>query len=103
MRILAIRFHSSARLADLAQPFKELAAQIAQVHGLRWKVFVHEGDHVVGGIYLFDDQASVDAYLAGPIVAGIQSNPAFSDIRVEQYDVAEEPTAITRGPVAIPV
>ena len=100
MRILAIRFSSSAPLADLAKPFKELAPQIAEVPGLRWKVWINEGDHIAGGIYLFDDQSSLDAYVAGPIVAGIQSNPAFSEIRVEQYDVLEELTVITRGPLA---
>jgi hypothetical protein len=57
---------------------------------------------MLGGLYTFRDQASVDGYLAGPIVAALTSDPTFSDFRLEQYDVLENLSAITHGvPVAV--
>jgi len=51
-----------------------------------------------GGIYLFDDEASLKAYLAGPVVAQMKSNPALRNITVKQFGVIDELTAVTRGP-----
>jgi hypothetical protein len=52
-----------------------------------------------GGIYLFDDASSAQAYLQGPIAAGLGQHPAVSDISVRQFEVLDSLTAITRGPV----
>ncbi len=60
---------------------------------------MNEKDQEAGGIYLFEDEASLNAFLGGPIVAYLSSNPALSDIAVKTFDVMEEPTAITKGPV----
>jgi len=48
---------------------------------------------------LFDDESSLQAFLAGPLAAGVTSHPALSDMSVKQFDMMEEETAITRGPV----
>jgi hypothetical protein len=47
----------------------------------------------------FDDQASLQAYLEGPIAAQVVSHPALSDFSVKQFEVMGEQTEITRGPV----
>jgi len=76
------------------------AQPIANVKGLLWKIWImNEAEKSVGGIYLFEDDASVQAYLRGEIIAGMKSNPAFSDFEVRVFDVLPEPTKITRGPV----
>ena|SRR3989304_5189949 len=101
MRILSVRFKSSLALKDLRAPWLEVAPEIAAVPGLLSKIWINDGE-LFGGLYTFRDQASLDAYAAGPIVASIVGNPAFSDFRLEQYDVLEEHSAITRGlPVAV--
>ena len=51
------------------------------------------------GIYLFDDESSAQAYLEGPIAAGLGQHPAVSDISVKQFEVLGDLTFITRGPV----
>jgi hypothetical protein len=67
--------------------------------GLRWKIFlVNEAEREVGGICLFDDEASLQAYLDGP-VAALKDDPTLSDISVKQFDVMEEHSAITRAPI----
>ncbi len=96
MRILCVRFKSSLPLSDLRAPWLEVAPEIAAVPGLLSKVWINDGD-LFGGVYTFRDQASLDAYAAGPIVASIVGNSAFSEFRLEQYDVLEEFSSITRG------
>lgn len=70
------------------------------VKGLLWKVWLmNEAERSAGGIYLFKDDASVEAYLKGEIVAGVKSNPTVSDIEAKVFDILPEHTKITRGPV----
>lgn len=99
-RILQINFKFNVPRADYEEAVSPLATPIAEVDGLRWKIWiVNEAESEAGGIMLFDDEASTKAYLDGPIVAQIVSHPALSDFSVKQFDVIEEETATTRGPV----
>jgi hypothetical protein len=99
-RILQLNFKFSVSGAEYEESVSPLADGIAAVAGLRWKVWLmNEAESEAGGIYLFDDEASVKAYLEGPIVAQVTSHPALSDFSVKQFDVMDKVTAITRGPV----
>ena len=99
-KILQINFKFSVSKAEYEQAASGLVNGIAAVGGLRWKVWImNESEREAGGIYLFDDEASVKAYLEGPIVAQVTSHPALSDFSVKQFDVMDEVTGITRGPV----
>ncbi len=99
-KILQINLKFSVSASELEQAFAPAAQPIADTPGLRWKIWLmHEAESESGGIYLFDDEASLNAYLAGPIVAALKSNPALSNITVKQFGVLEAPTAVTRGPV----
>ena len=99
-RILQINFKFSITPAELMEGFAPLVEPIANVPGLRWKVWsLNEAEREFGGIYLFDDQASANAYLAGPIVAQLGQHPALHDITAKQFDVLEAPSAVTRGPI----
>ena len=44
-------------------------------------------------------QASLKAFLEGPLVAKLSSAPILSDIAMKTFNVIEEQTAITSGPV----
>lgn len=61
--------------------------------------FERAANHEAGGVYLFDDEASLQAYLNGPIVASIGSNPALSDVSVKVFDPITSLMHITRGPI----
>ena len=99
-RILQINFKFSISPAELMEGFAALVEPIASVPGLRWKIWsMNEVAREFAGIYLFDDEASANAYLAGPIVAQLGQHPALSDITAKQFDVLEEPSAVTRGPI----
>ena len=77
----------------------ESALGIAEVPGLLWKIWPLSADGVAGGIYLFEDAASLRAYVDGPVVAYLKSAPIFADLQIEEYAILEEPSTITRGPV----
>jgi len=99
-RIMQLNFKFSVSGSEYEQAVSPLASQIAAVAGLRWKIWmINEAEGEAGGIYLFDDEASVKAFLEGPLAAQVTSHPALSDFSVKQFDVMENVTAITRGPV----
>ncbi len=100
VKILQLNFKFNVSRVEYEQAVSALASEFAAVPGLRWKIWmINEAEQEAGGIYLFDDEASVKALLEGPLVAQVTSHPALSDFSVKQFDVMEEMTAITRGPV----
>ena len=50
-------------------------------------------------MHLFDDENAVNTYLEGAIAAQVVNHPALSDFSVKQFDVMEDVTVITRGPI----
>ena len=78
---------------DRAKPFLE-------VPGLLWKIWLDgDAERLAGGIYLFADQASAEAYAAGPIVARIKGNAEFSEVSVRVFEVRQRMSEITRAPI----
>ena len=78
---------------DVAQP-------IADMKGLKWKVWLHNAEEKsCGGIYLFKDDASVNAYLGSEIVKGLASNSALSNLSVKVFDVLPDHSKVTRAPL----
>ena len=98
--VLQINFKFNVTPSELAEAFAPLAEPIAEVPGLRWKIWsLNDATSEFAGIYLFDDDESVQAYLEGPIIAGVSKHPALSDISAKHFGVIDEFSAITRGPV----
>lgn len=98
-KLLQLNFKFSVTGAEYVQAISPLAGAFAAVPGLIWKVWmINEEEKEAGGIYLFDTDESVKAYLEGPLVAQVTSHPALSDFSVKQFDVMDEATAVTRGP-----
>jgi len=98
--ILQINLKINIPVSELETAWLEAAQSIADTPGLRWKVWLkNEAEREMGGIYLFDDTASVQAFLNGPIVAATKASPAIDSVSVKQFNVMEAHTAITRGPI----
>jgi hypothetical protein len=75
-----------------------VAGAVAAVPGLIWKVWILDEERGrCGGVYLFADRAAANAYLEGPIVSRLRTNPAVSNVDVRLFDVLEGPSVITRG------
>lgn len=99
-RVLQINLKFGIPGEDLKKGFAHVVNDIAAVPGLRWKIWImNEQTKEAGGLYLFDGREAVEAYLEGPLVGALKTNPALSDFSLKQFDVLEDLTAITRGPV----
>ena len=99
-KILQVNYKFGIPAADLSRALLPAAQPIADSPGLQWKIWLmNETDSEAGGIYLFEDDAAVNAFLGGPIVSALKANPAVSDIRVKMFDVSEAHSIVTRGPI----
>jgi hypothetical protein len=78
----------------------ERAAQFLAVPGLHWKVWLDgDAERLAGGIYLFESRPEAEAYVSGPIVARLKSNPELSEVSIRIFDVRERMSEITRAPL----
>jgi hypothetical protein len=98
--ILQINVKVNVSVTEVEKSWLEVAQPIADTPGLIWKVWIkNAAEQEVGGIYLFNDEASVQAFLEGPIVAAVKSSPAVNDVSAKLFNIMEAHTAITRGPL----
>ena len=89
--LLQVNFTFNVTRPEYEGAVGPLAEDFAALDGLVWKVWImNEEGSEAGGIYLFRDQASMQAYLEGPLAAGVISHPALSDFSVKQFEVMED-------------
>ena len=101
-RILQINFRFNVPRSEYEQVAHSVADEFAQLDGLRWKIWLmNEKEREAGGIYVFEDEKSLGAFLSGKLAAKVTSHPAISDMTVKQFESMDEITAITRGPIDI--
>ena len=98
--LLQLNFKYNVTRAEYEGAVAPLADKFAAVPGLRWKIWIiNESKSEAGGIYLFEDEASLKALLDSELAAGVINHPALSDFSVKTFAVLDEVTAVTRGPV----
>jgi len=75
----------------------ELAPAFADVPGLLSKIWLGDSaSNTYGGVYLFRDVESADAYGASELLAAVAASPHFTGVTVRDFDVYEELTAVTQ-------
>jgi hypothetical protein len=71
---------------------------ILAVAGLEWKLWVaNPAASSAGGIYLFRDQATADAYVGGPVIAALRGNPSVRHVHIRVYAVDDALSRLTRA------
>lgn len=99
-KALQVNFKYNIPAEALMAGTAKSAAEIASKPGLRWKIWIYNDEtKEAGGLYLFEDDASADAYTEW-VTTALENNPAASEITVKKFDINPDATAITRGPVA---
>lgn len=98
--ILQINFNLNVPVAEYQKMADSVAHAFLDVPGLRWKIWLlNPAAQEAGGVYLFDSQASLDAYVNGPLVAKLRGLTSIRNITMKPFEVLPEVTALTRGPV----
>lgn len=99
-KILQINFTLNVSSQEYERAVTPLADLFTRVAGLQWKIWLlNPSEGEAGGIYHFDDDAAVDAFLGGPLVAEVKRAPFLRELNVKRFDVMAEVSAVTRAPV----
>jgi heme-degrading monooxygenase HmoA len=103
MHTLIVTFH----LKDISPEafeasYTEAAPLFAEMPGLIEKIWLKQPESdTFGGVYLWQDQASCTAYLNSDMFQqNIRNSPNVTNLDVQEYNVLENPTQITRTPAA---
>lgn len=103
-KILQVNLKFNVSPEQYSEAVAPLADPISKFDGLLWKIWImNPEENEGGGIYLFDDQAAIDAYLGSEIVKTIVGHPALSDFSVKTFDVMGANSHKTRAPVGAAV
>ena len=76
----------------------EEAPTFAAVPGLVSKVWLADRTNgVYGGVYTFENGASVDAFMGTELFVEVGAFPSLVGVSVRRFGVLSAPTAVTRG------
>lgn len=100
MQILIVNFQlngmSHEEIAHEAAKYGPVFGK--DIPGLHEKVFLSDPETgTYGGVYKFEDRASLDAYLAGEIWTMVQTDPTYANVTAKIFGVFEEPTRAAHG------
>jgi len=74
-----------------------VAPAFTDIPGLREKAWLaNPSTNTYGGVYAWESQEAMQAYVSGPIFGSLLANPAVADVTTRDFDVLERPTEITR-------
>jgi len=77
----------------------EVAARVAQLPGLLWKLWLHDADRrECVGVYRWVTRELAEQYANGPIVAHLRAAEGYTDVRTQLFEVLEEQSRITSAP-----
>ena len=86
--VLHLRFKLRVPPHVLLAHSREAARIISSVEGLIWKIWVlQEEEFEMGGIYLFANRETAEAYLNHPVIQVVRSNPAVVSSQSQLWDV----------------
>jgi hypothetical protein len=98
--VLHLRFKLRVPPRVLLAHSREAASIIASVEGLIWKIWLmKEEESEMGGMYLFANRQSAEAYLNHPAIQAVRSNPAVVSTESKLWDVESSLSALTRAPL----
>jgi Putative mono-oxygenase ydhR len=98
--VLHLRFKLRVPPNVLLAHCQEAATIIASVEGLIWKIWVSQDkEFEMGGVYLFANRETAEAYLNHPVIQAVRNNPAVISTQSQFWDVESSLSALTRAPL----
>jgi hypothetical protein len=99
--VLHMRFKLRVAPDVLLSKCREAAINIASVEGLIWKLWISRDEEFeMGGMYLFANRETAEAYLKHPIVQAVRNNPAVASTESQLWDAESSLSALTGAPFA---
>jgi hypothetical protein len=96
MRIRIVTFALTVPAEAYAEHARQVAAGFTAWPGLLAKWWLADpGSGTFGGVYLFASRADADLSRETDLFRGMFTSPALTDVAVREFDVLDEPTAIT--------
>jgi hypothetical protein len=102
MKLLQVNYRRQRGQDDSEQSEHLLGAaeRIAGLPGLQWKIWIYDdGWGAAGGVYLFDSEEHARRWGDEMMPVSLGRLAGVSDIEARYFDVDEQLSAITRGPV----
>jgi|SRR5215469_764627 len=98
--VLHVRFKLRVPPHVLLAHSREVATTIASIEGLIWKIWVLQKEEFeMGGVYLFANRETAEAYLNHPVIQAVSSNPAVVSTQSQLWEVESSLSALTRAPL----
>lgn len=102
MQILTYQLKDISQKEYVQQMVQPDAPILADLPGLLWKVWLANPEtNTYGGVYLWQDRASMEAFMASDLLQTVAARPFLFNISSTDYEVREDATRVTRGPVFI--
>lgn len=97
MHILVINFNlNGVSRPEYEAVCDEVAGAFAECPGLVTKHWIaNEETNTYGGVYVWKDKQSMLDYKTTELFDSIQSNPAFADVTVTDFEVLAAPSQVT--------
>ncbi|MEV4953990.1 YdhR family protein [Paenarthrobacter nitroguajacolicus] len=104
MKLLQVKYGRALAKDDneQAERLMQSAIKIAGVRGLLWKIWIYDDEErTAGGIYLFDSEENARIWGDEVMEKSLKSHPGISGITKHYFDIDEDLTRRTRGPIAV--
>lgn len=96
MRIRTVTFALEIPPGEYLSQATAIAPAFGAWPGLLAKWWLGDADSgTYGGVYLFATRDDADRSRETDLFRGMNTNPAFKDVTIREYDVLDAPTAIT--------
>jgi hypothetical protein len=95
--LLTVTYRVSGDLENFGSNAAEVAAMIAGAPGLRWKIWGLAPDGSGVSAYLFETAEAADAFVDGPVIAGLKANPAVQGVTLASAPVDARLSQITHA------
>lgn len=96
MYILQVNFRVTVSRHAYEEDSAPVAEAMANVRGLIWKAWgYNEEAGTACGLYLFEDEDSLDCYMRSPIFKGLKRSPAYGDITINRFELLADLSRVT--------
>jgi hypothetical protein len=95
--LMTVSYRVSGDLEAFRARAPEVAAKIAGAPGVRWKIWGLGPDGSGVSAYLFETAEAANAFVNGPIIAGLKANPAVQGVTLVSAPVDPTLSQATRA------